>query len=94
MVGGAWVSAGAVADRLGQFRALSRWLGARGLSSPSWVRSGRPLLMAAQSSHEVRADLTLKQILDMVVAIAKIRGDPSYLEPILDAAVNGPARAA
>jgi hypothetical protein len=50
--------------------------------------------MAAQSSHEVRADLTLKQILDMVVAIAKIRGDPSYLEPILDAAVNGPARAA
>jgi AcrR family transcriptional regulator len=56
--------------------------------------AGRPRVLAAGRSHEVRADLTLEQILDMVVAIAKIPGDPDYLEPILDAALDGlrPAR--
>jgi AcrR family transcriptional regulator len=60
-----------------------------GAGRPRVYAAARPLLVAAQSSHEVRADLTLEQILDLVVAIAKIQGDPSYLEPILDAAVNG-----
>jgi hypothetical protein len=36
-----------------------------------------------------RGDLNLEQILDMFVAIAKIPGDPGYLEPILDAALDG-----
>jgi hypothetical protein len=31
---------------------------------------------------EVRDHLTLEQIIDMVVAIAKIQGDSCYLEPI------------
>jgi AcrR family transcriptional regulator len=60
-----------------------------GAGRPRVYEAGRPLLLAAQSSHEVRADLTLEQILDLVVAIARIQGDPGYLEPILDAAVNG-----
>jgi AcrR family transcriptional regulator len=60
-----------------------------GEGRPRVFAAGRSLLLAAQDSHEVRADLTLEQILDMVVAIAKIQGDPSYLEPILDAALDG-----
>jgi AcrR family transcriptional regulator len=50
--------------------------------------AGRPLLLAAQASGETRSALTLEQILDMVVAIAKIPGDPSYREPILQAALD------
>ena len=50
--------------------------------------AGRPLLLAAQASGETRSDLTLEQILDMVAAIAKIPGDTSYREPILQAALD------
>ncbi len=53
------------------------------------LAAGRPLLEAAQRAHEVRDDLTLEQITDMVVAIAKIHGDSCYLEPILRAALDG-----
>jgi AcrR family transcriptional regulator len=53
------------------------------------LAAGRPLLVAAQRSHEVRDDLTLEQILDMVIAIASIHGDHSYLEPILQTALDG-----
>ena len=49
----------------------------------------RPLLVAAQRTHEVRDDLTLEQVLDMVIAIASIHGDPAYLEPILQTALDG-----
>jgi AcrR family transcriptional regulator len=53
------------------------------------IAAGRPLLVAAQHSREVRDDLTLGQILDMIIAIATIHGDPGYLEPILQAALDG-----
>jgi AcrR family transcriptional regulator len=53
------------------------------------LAAGRPLLVAAQRAHEVRADLTLEQILDMIIAIASIHGDSSYLEPILQTALDG-----
>ncbi len=53
------------------------------------ITAGRPLLFAAQRSHEVRDDLALEQVLDMVIAVATIRGDASYLEPILQAALDG-----
>jgi AcrR family transcriptional regulator len=53
------------------------------------LAAGRPLLEAAQRANEARADLTLEQITDMVVAIAKIHGDSCYLEPILQAALDG-----
>ena len=39
------------------------------------LNAGRPLLRAAQRSGEIRTDLTLEQILDMVAAVAKIPGD-------------------
>jgi AcrR family transcriptional regulator len=54
--------------------------------------AGRPLLAAAQCAHEVRDDLTLEQILDMVGAIAKIQAEDAYLEPILQAAIDGLVR--
>jgi AcrR family transcriptional regulator len=53
------------------------------------LAAGRPLLAAAQRSHEVRDDLTLDQILDMIGAIATIHGDPAYLEPILRTTLDG-----
>ena len=53
------------------------------------LAAGRPLLLAAQRDHEVRDDLTLEQILDMLAAIARIPGDERYLDPILRAALDG-----
>jgi AcrR family transcriptional regulator len=53
------------------------------------MAAGRPLLRAAQRTHEVREDLTLEQILDMIVAIASIHGEADYLEPILQATLDG-----
>lgn len=47
-----------------------------------------PLLLASQKSGEIRTDLTLEQILDMIAAIAKIPGDADYREPILQAALD------
>ena len=51
--------------------------------------AGRPLLAAAQQAREVRDDLTLDQILDMIVAIATIHGDAGYTGPILQTALDG-----
>jgi AcrR family transcriptional regulator len=53
------------------------------------LAAGRPLLGAAQRTHEVRDNLTLEQILDMIVAIATIHSDTRYLEPILEAELDG-----
>lgn len=53
------------------------------------LAAGRPLLVAAQHANEVRDDLTLEQVLDMIIAIAAIHGDARYLEPILQAALDG-----
>lgn len=52
------------------------------------LNAGQPLLRAAQQSGEIRTDLTLEQILDMLAAIAKIPGDTRYREPILRAALD------
>jgi AcrR family transcriptional regulator len=53
------------------------------------LAAARPLLDAAQRAHEVRDDLTLEQILDLVIAIATIHGDTRYLETILQTALEG-----
>jgi AcrR family transcriptional regulator len=53
------------------------------------LAAGRPLLSAAQDAHQITSGLDLDQILDLVVAIAKIPGAPEYREPILDAALAG-----
>jgi AcrR family transcriptional regulator len=51
--------------------------------------AGRPLLDAAQQTHEIRDDLTLEQILGRFAAIAKIQGDPDYLEPMFQTTLDG-----
>jgi AcrR family transcriptional regulator len=53
------------------------------------LAAGRPLFLAAQRSREVRGDLTLEQVLDMIIAIAKVEGDARYLQPILQTALDG-----
>jgi AcrR family transcriptional regulator len=53
------------------------------------LAAGRPLLAAAQDAGEIRDDLTLEQILDTMVALARIRGDPSYVDPILQTFFDG-----
>jgi AcrR family transcriptional regulator len=53
------------------------------------IAAGQPLLAAAQHAHEIRDDLTLEQILDMIVAISTIHGDTGYTEPILQTALDG-----
>ena len=53
------------------------------------LASGRSLLDAARESGEVRDDLELEQILDMVKAIAGIPGSREYVEPLLRATLDG-----
>ena len=53
------------------------------------LAAGQPLLEAARRAEEIRADLTLEQILDLIIATAKIDGPPGYLEPILQTVVDG-----
>jgi len=53
------------------------------------IAAGRPLLAAAQHAGEVRDELTIEQILDMIVAIATIHGDTGYTEPILQTVLDG-----
>ena len=47
------------------------------------IAAGAPLLAAAQDAGEIRDDISLEQILDTLVAMARIRGDAGYLAPIL-----------
>ena len=53
------------------------------------LAAGRPLLTAAQNAGEIRDDLSLEQIFDLIVAIATIDGPPEYLEPIIEAMLDG-----
>ncbi len=53
------------------------------------LAAGAPLLAAAQQAGEIRAGLNIEQLLDMVLALSTIRGDPAYREPILRAALDG-----
>jgi AcrR family transcriptional regulator len=53
------------------------------------IAAGQPLLAAAQHSGEIRDDLSLEQVLDVFHAIATIQGDASYVQPILQTALDG-----
>ena len=53
------------------------------------LSAGQPLLSAAQAAHEIRDDLTLEQILDMIVAISKIHHDPGYTQPMFQILLDG-----
>ena len=53
------------------------------------IAAAGPLFAAAKEAREVRDDLTLEQALDLVIAVAAIHGDSRYVEPILQAALDG-----
>jgi AcrR family transcriptional regulator len=53
------------------------------------IAAGQPLLAAAQDAQEIRDDLTLEQILDLIHAIATIDGDTNYRQLILETALDG-----
>lgn len=58
------------------------------------VAAGQPLFDAARRSGELRDDLTFPQIMDMITAISVIHGSSDYLEPILQATLDGLRRGA
>jgi AcrR family transcriptional regulator len=53
------------------------------------IAAGQPLLAAAQQACEIRDDLALEQVLDLIHAIATIDGDTGYIQPILQTALEG-----
>jgi AcrR family transcriptional regulator len=53
------------------------------------LAAGQPLMSAAQDERQIAAALGLDQILDLVMAVAKIRGTEQYRQPILEAALAG-----
>ena len=48
------------------------------------VAAGRPLLQAAVVSGDIRTELSLEQILDLIASVAKIPGSADYRQPILE----------
>lgn len=53
------------------------------------LAAGRPLLDAAQESGEIRTQLTLEQVLDLVGAVARLGADATYRAPILSTVLDG-----
>jgi hypothetical protein len=53
------------------------------------MAAGEPLLAAAQRAGEVRDDVTLEQALDLTIAVAKMPGQTTYIEAILQIALDG-----
>lgn len=51
--------------------------------------AGEQLVQAAQRAGELRADVTLEQILDLIVAISRSQREPGYLEPMFQVALDG-----
>ena len=60
-----------------------------GSSRDRVLAAGQPLLAAAQQTHVVRTDLAFDQVLDLVLAVTAIPGEPAYVEPILQAVLDG-----
>ena len=58
-------------------------------SDPLFENNRTRVIAAAQHAREVRDELTLEQILDMIVAIATIHGDTGYTGPIFQTALDG-----
>lgn len=53
------------------------------------LEASRPLLVAAQAAGDVRSDLTLEQVLDLVAVVANMARTAAYREPLLQAALDG-----
>jgi AcrR family transcriptional regulator len=55
----------------------------------SLFAAGEPLLERAQEAGVVRADVTIADVMQMLIAISKIPGDPGQTEHILRVALDG-----
>ncbi len=53
------------------------------------ITAGRPLFEAAQNVHQIRGDITLEQVLQMLVAIAAIDGDAHNRAPMFQTILDG-----
>ncbi len=53
------------------------------------LAAGHPLLRSAQREGDVRGDIDVEQIVDMIHAVAMIEGDRAHVQPILQAALDG-----
>jgi AcrR family transcriptional regulator len=51
--------------------------------------AAQPLLADAQTTHEFRDDLDIGQMLDLMVAVARVHGDANHVRPIAEAALDG-----
>lgn len=51
--------------------------------------AAQPLLTEAQRSTEFRSDLDIGQMLDLMVAVARVHGDAQHVQPIAQAALDG-----
>jgi len=51
--------------------------------------AAQPLLTDAQASQEFRNDLDVGQMLDLMVAVARVHGDANHVRPIAEAALDG-----
>ncbi len=53
------------------------------------VTNGRPLFDAAQAAQQIQHDLSIEQVLQMLVSIAAIDGGPGSQEPLLRTVLDG-----
>ncbi len=53
------------------------------------VAAGRPLFDAARNRHEIRSDITIEQVLQLLVAVAAIDGDVHDRAPMLRTVLDG-----
>ena len=53
------------------------------------IAAGEPLLSAAQQAGEIRDDLGIEQVLDLIHAVATIHGGDSSVGPILQTVLDG-----
>jgi AcrR family transcriptional regulator len=53
------------------------------------VVASQPLLAGAQQAGEIRDDLAIEQVLDLIHAVATIPGEASEVEPILQTVLDG-----
>ena len=60
-----------------------------GSSRDRVLDAGQPLLVAAQQAGEARSDLTIDQVLDLVLAVVTVPGNRTYVEPIMRTALDG-----
>lgn len=53
------------------------------------LAAGEPLLTAAQHAGHIRDDVTLAQVLDLVLAVVRLDRDPDEIKTILQIALDG-----